>query len=252
MPQSVAREKNPVKLSGSVQGKLSLYALAASAVGVQMLALTPTTEAEIVYTGAHQAIGRNETYSFDVNHDGRRDFTIINEFGRGSCYEGFRLMVTPDAGGAVACHASSRQELVTLFKKGDAIEKGEGFWPLRASMAVRFDLCGGTFSYGAWFNVVDGYLGFNFNIDGQLHYGWARFNVINKGKFRTVALLTGYAYETDPDTPIIAGDTGGAADEEGSREPMIGIPQPQAQPAAMLGALALGAPGLELWRRENS
>ena len=38
-----------------------LYALAAGAAGVQLLALAPPAEAEIVYTGAHQAIGRNQT-----------------------------------------------------------------------------------------------------------------------------------------------------------------------------------------------
>jgi len=43
---------------------------------------------------------------------------------------------------------------------------------------------------------------------GKLHYGWARLNVTikNKGGVPEITgLLTGYAYETIPNKPIIAG-----------------------------------------------
>jgi hypothetical protein len=113
-------------------------------------------------------------------------------------------------------------------------------------MAVGFEISGQYGAYGYWFNVRDGYIGLSFKIDGQIHYGWARFNVLTKSQgFRILAILTGYAYETQPDTPIIAGDTGSAADEEGQSGPMSGFPQP----AATLAALSLGAPGLAIWRR---
>jgi hypothetical protein len=245
------RERQPARLSGSLQRNLSLYALAAGAAGVQLLALAQPSEAEVMYTSAHRVIGRNQVFSFDLNHDGINDFTIINLFGLGSCYEGFWLGIRPDAGGAIAYSRSNRGlDLATLFRKGAAIGIGEHFDPTGAIMANRFKYFDRIFSYGAWFNVRDGYLGLSFRIDGQVHYGWARLNVLSNARFRIVAILTGYAYETQPDTPIIAGDTGGAADEEGVVEPMIGVPQRQdAQPVAALGALALGSAGLAIWRR---
>jgi hypothetical protein len=63
------------------------------------------------------------------------------------------------------------------------------------------------------------------------------------------AVLTGYAYETIPGKAIVAGQTKGTDDiSEGPDAALIpNSPQP-----AVLGALALGAPGLSIWRREQS
>ena len=246
MPQSVAREKNPAKLSGSVQGKLSLYAMAAGAAGVQILALTPPSEAEIVYTAAHVVIGRNQGVVLDINHDGISDFTIHNRFRVPRSYS-MRLKIAPDHNAAVMRSSSAAAELA----KGSVIGLGKGFWPLPQAMAARWGGYGGDdYSYGKWFNVKDGYLGLNLNIEGKVYYGWARLNVRSNRGFRLVATLTGYAYETEAGKPIIAGDTGGAADSEGMAEPMT-LPQAQGQTVAALGALALGAPGLDSWRRED-
>ncbi len=47
-----------------------------------------------------------------------------------------------------------------------------------------------------------------FQIKGKTHYGWARLSVsLNFDKFD--AFLTGYAYETVANKPIIAGKTKG-------------------------------------------
>jgi hypothetical protein len=50
----------------------------------------------------------------------------------------------------------------------------------------------------------DRYLGFEFAINGEIHYGWARLNV----RAQAIAAITGYAYEIIPNKPIIAGDEG--------------------------------------------
>lgn len=60
------------------------------------------------------------------------------------------------------------------------------------------------------------------------------------------ASLTGYAYETTPNTPILAGQTSGTNSAD-LREQMI----PPAVPRAGLGLLAQGATGLAIWRRED-
>jgi len=249
MARHAGRSRKPAKISAAMQHKLSLYALAAGAAGVQFLALTPPSEAEIVYTAAHVVIGRNQSIVLDINHDGISDFTIHNRFRIPSSYS-MQLRIAPDHTGAVmrSIFSSAAAELA----KGLVIGLGKGFWPLPQAMAARWGGYGGDdYSYGKWFNVKDGYLGLNLNIDGKVYYGWARLNVRSNRGFRIVATLTGYAYETEAGKAIIAGDTGGAADSEGIAEPMM-LPQPQSQPVAALGALALGAPGLEIWRREDS
>jgi hypothetical protein len=249
MPRSADREKQTASLASAINHNLSLYALAAGAAGVQLLALAQPSEAEVVYTSAHVVLGRDQLSSIDLNHDGINDFTIYNRYSRSSySYKAFQLRVTADRGGAIAYGAQDIfGDLATLFIKGDKIGTRAKFDSRRVIMALRYITGGG---YGAWFNVKNGYLGLRFKINGQIHYGWARLNVQSNQRFRIVATLTGYAYETQPDTPIIAGDTGGAADEEGLAEPMSQVPQGQGvTPSATLAALSLGAPGLAIWRR---
>jgi len=50
-----------------------MYALAASAAGVSLLALAQSSEAKVAYTKVHQVIGTNGIYSLDLNHDGIRN-----------------------------------------------------------------------------------------------------------------------------------------------------------------------------------
>jgi hypothetical protein len=55
-------------------------------------------------------------------------------------------------------------------------------------------------------------LGLKFVVHGKVHYGWARLS-ITLGHHRQYddvsGTLTGYAYETVPNKPIIAGQTKG-------------------------------------------
>jgi hypothetical protein len=106
---------------------------------------------------------------------------------------------------------------------------------------------------GPWTNngkpVKDRYLGLKFNIDKKIHFGWARLNVVFNGYTGFIATLTGYAYETIPNKSIIAGQTKGP-DDTTIEEPHGSLTAPSPQ-SASLGALALGAPGLSVWRREE-
>jgi hypothetical protein len=105
--------------------------------------------------------------------------------------------------------------------------------------------------YGPWMNggkgVKNRYLGIKFQINGQFHFGWARITVTpTKTGFYTT--LTGYAYETIPNKPIIAGATKGP-DEDDQLAP-ASLKTHTGEPTS-LGLLALGAPGLSIWRREE-
>jgi hypothetical protein len=258
MVPSVQRVKHPAKLPATLQRSLSLYAVAASAAGVQLLALTQPSEAEVVYTPAHTFIGRNQSFSFDLNHDGVNDFTITNNYKRsGSTYTGCHLDVTANAGGEIRWEPNTENEnLAAVFQKGQTIGFTEQLGRQTAIMEAIYFLCGTAYyTSGFWRKLNNHYLGLAFKIDGQIHFGWARLDVQTTG-LRIQTLLTGYAYETQPNTPIIAGDTGGSL--EADREPQSELKtEPQAtetsrlqqpRPAASLGALSLGAPGLPMWR----
>jgi hypothetical protein len=102
--------------------------------------------------------------------------------------------------------------------------------------------------------VRDRYLGLKFSIRGETHYGWLRISVQipNSKKNGFNAFITGYAYETEANTAIIAGQETGAVEASSSMQP--GSPQPSSsQPAqASLGMLARGAEGIAIWRREEN
>lgn len=60
-------QRKPSAVSESIQAKLNMYALAASAAGVGALALAPAAQAEIVYTPTQQLIGKNGVYNLGLN-----------------------------------------------------------------------------------------------------------------------------------------------------------------------------------------
>jgi hypothetical protein len=93
---------------------------------------------------------------------------------------------------------------------------------------------------------LQAYLGLKFTIQGKIHFGWARVKVDTLQRPFS-AILTGYAYETIPGKAIIAGATKGPDDAE----PAAALNTPTPEPA-MLGTLAMGAPGLSIWRRRET
>jgi hypothetical protein len=225
------RPRNPCKLPPSIQARLNMYALAAGAAGVGVLASAQPSEARIVYTKAHQVIGANGIYNLDLNHDGTIDFLIL-ETGYPT-FNGTRasntLLAKEALGNAVEGRiGSSGRHLAAALKRGARIGPGKHF--IRGggngeTMVATWesDLGGGP--AGQWLNVTNRYLGLKFKVDGKTHYGWARLTVQLTGNFLINATLTGFAYETVPGKSIRAGQTVGEAGDT----------------TASLGSLALGA-----------
>jgi hypothetical protein len=101
--------RKTANLSEAVHQQLNAYALAASATGVTLLALSQPSDAKIVYTPVHKIIGKNTSYQLDLNRDGITDFTIknshcsYNQSDRTSCQiDSWNLLsVTPAGNNAV-------------------------------------------------------------------------------------------------------------------------------------------------------
>jgi hypothetical protein len=225
-------------LNLKLEKSLTAYMLAAGAAGVSLLA-AQTAEAKIVYTPANISIGSRSVVPLDLTNDGVAEFVISNwQYDQVS-----HLSII---------HRQPSNEVISLVQApGPAADLPLGvqigpnrFFEGVGSMATFGSQSGIIFfSGGPWKDAHNRYLGLKFVVSGETHYGWARMTVS-----RTVVTLTGYAYETVPNKPILAGQMSGS--EVASTVDPKEILTP-ARPSATLGALALGFDSLEIWRREE-
>jgi len=245
--------KTPARLSDSLHHQLNMYALAASAAGVGMLALAQPAEAKIIYTPAHTKVV--PALPVDLNHDGIVDF-YLNTFGRDytqglsacqywwSSFSGNIFCSFYRGTNAIRTIEDSKgRSFGAALRYGEKIQRGEQFAKSGALLGkvTRGLCCSSTTWAGPWLNGGRGvkrrYLGLKFKIKGRFHFGWARMTVTTT-RSNFTATLTGYAYETVANKPIIAGKTKG---------PDVITVQP-----ASLGHLAAGASAIPAWRRSES
>jgi hypothetical protein len=268
--------RTPTPLSPRLNKRLTSYVTAASAAGVGMLAGAQRADAEVVYTPANTPILINTPVALDLNNDGTTDFELSNNYLAGlakSCticsfFEHASLKVSPaQAGNAIwaitsASHHSSQARRKNKKKAKNLIEPVAApvFWgvimghgrPVETTPLV-MDSQNDRFSYsdhyssnsiGAWGkgrHFAGSYLGLKFTVGSEVHYGWARVEVHASGLTIT-ATLTGYAYETVANRPIITGLTHGTFDMSGEMDPAALQQAPVSTPGT-LGQLALGAAG---------
>jgi len=162
-----SRPRTPANLSESIHRQLNMYALAASAAGVGLLALTQSAEAKIIYTPAHRVIGKNGSYPLALNHK-LTDFNIVNS----NCTQGSRcnsdtyaqLTVAeasfPWAGNAVL-GTNGSQYLAAALKAGAHISGARRFIRGAAMVSQCRGICNfshsGTRTVGPWRNVTNRY-----------------------------------------------------------------------------------------------
>ena len=246
MKPSAQPPRTPSRLSDSVHHQLNMYALAASAAGVGVLAQAKPAEAKIVYTPAHKQIVLNHPLLLDVNHDGKTDFTFswIHFFAcggyKGSCpgsllqvLERFDNRFYGPPQGVVASSKGSWPGWPAALRAGARVGVPGQRFGASSEMAALTYRSFRHFYFGPWETPAvekNHYLGFKFLIGGKYHYGWARIAFDDP----VDAILTGYAYETVANKPIVTGKTKG---------PDVITVQP-----ASLGHLARGAPAISGWR----
>jgi hypothetical protein len=250
------RPRKTANLSDSIHQQLSMYALAASAAGVGTLCFAKPAEARIVYTPAHVAIKVNGgLFQFDLNHDGTPDFGLSNKWysnGEGD-YRTLKVLPSQPANeiwmsNGNACRSFRTSSAAAAVPKGKSIGPKRDFQHngIGALMALALK----TGSCGEWFGKTNfqAYLGLKFTIKGKIHFGWARVKVDTlQTQQKFSATVTGYAYETIPGKAIVAG----ATKVPDGAEPTAALSSHTPEPVT-LGTLALGAPGLLIWRRDES
>lgn len=216
-------------LTETLHRSLNSYVLAAGAAGVSLLALAEPSAAEIIYTKTHHLIGKNGSYNLEFTNDGTTDLTIRNKYYHncstifGSCTTNASLAAILPGANEVVYNVYG----AIAMKPGMLIGANDSFKGATEKMAYGNPRL--AFPSGSWINVSNRYLGVKFSINGEAHCGWARLSVQIQLPVTITTILTGYAYETTPNKPIIAGQTKGTDDAE------------SADGAAMtLGRLALG------------
>jgi hypothetical protein len=233
--------------SESFHRQLNAYALAAGAAGVSLLALAQPCEARII----HRQIG---VKLFGINH---YEFNPANQSAAPFLFSGSFINQTYGWWNRVWMVPRAASAGVLLAKNGFDAD-------LRLSVVVGGDRVFGEgvssgllFTYGPYgggtlkhhrgnfsFNQT-AYVGFKFSIAGKEHFGWLRLKITIHpfpGEKQTTVHIRDYAYETVPGKSIRTGQTEEAADSD----EISGNPR-----SASLGALALGASGIPLWRRQE-
>jgi len=259
-----AFQKRSEPLFESMQRRWKGYGIAASATGVSVLALSSAAAAEIVFMPANVTIGRNGSYSLDLNHDGIADFILFEQVHRAGGSLGASAQVLWArglSGNQVKCLYSF---CLSTFLNAAALRQGVDIgpenrpygWAAGAIMAQEEGRNSGTYVVGVWRHISDHYLGLKFKINGETHFGWARMSVSFHGgtdqqQRMFHATLTGYAYETVPNKAVEAGqesDHDAASAAQPNAKPSF---TPAVRNMPTLGLLALGSNALVAWRRDD-
>jgi len=210
---------------------LSAYAASASC----FLLIQQKVDAQVVYMDIDPDSILDEKYDFaelDMDNNGSGDFQFLNNSGTfyTLSFGTYRLVEEILVGPAIAENYIAGISFYFntgydyfIFHYPYAFTSGElisnalqwqnnniQFLALR-TYCEDGGLCGGGF-YAYWDNpdlpessVLDHYLGVRFIDDaGQNHYGWIRCDVKDEGR---TLVIKDYAYELQPDHPIVAGST---------------------------------------------
>jgi hypothetical protein len=248
------------------QRRLGAYAISAAAAGVAILACSVNAEAAPICRSSSVELFQQ---SAPLNPAGLRiaPFELADTFNNVSSIpgdagnRGFFTPNTPSASALLATnHFPANVAAGTSIGPGRSFGKGREY--------------GLLFTYGPLYGggtkkkhrgnfdfSQDNFFGFKFSISGQPHYGWVRLKVTfgyALDGIGTKVHLLDYGYESDPNTPILAGscsqnDSVGQKldlrNKEVSDQAAVIKATTRAAFPASLGLLATGASGLSIWRR---
>lgn len=231
----------PPERRNHLEKRILAYALGLAGVA----AVSSPANASIVFTKTNISI-TDGTIPMDLNSDGVVDFLIRDVLVGSSSLYYQKLTVIGAVGAKVIGQKIFNQPSAWAAPLNWSIgsNSSKGFVDVngQAGAFMADSFCSfSCFPKGPWKNKTNRFLGLEFNINGEVHYGWARLTVKNGSRNITVT-LTGYAYETTPNKSILAGDKGPT---EETRKMESGPTGPT------LGLLSFGASALPVWRRST-
>jgi len=224
-----------VQLDEGLGKRLRSYALAATAAGVGALGTPLGADASIIYAPVDIPIVPDQSVQFSLTNNGLNILSISNG-GHVYCFSA-TCGIFMTLGGLGASEAAGLvttrigfYTFVASLQQGAVIGPADHFTHKANMGSFTSGQC-----FGPWACGRVGFLGARLNIDGKTHYGWVSLGVaaVPGGPLSPPGYggeITGYAYQTNPNQSIVAGET----------------PEP-----GTLGLLALGSLGLALWRRRN-
>jgi hypothetical protein len=195
-----------------LQNKLSRYTAAAAAV-----VAASGANAQIVYTDPTDLTVDDDADAngfsavpLDLNNDLTVDFIVAS---RDTTVTGSRIRFTVAApygtASAIAGETPSAYDYALALTSGDMIDNMLNWIAATNTMAYNVDSAN---PYNEnWNGVTDKYLGLQFTVGGNTHYGWARLDVQAIGDVFT---LKDYAYNSTADQGIEAGQTAGLLMEQ--------------------------------------
>ena len=202
-----SRPRQKAQINSRLGKSLAAYMVAAAA-GVGMLALAAPAQAKVVYTPDDQQVPPNVGLSLDLNHDGIADFIFSNFYSSTSSTLALSIGPVNPANEIFSTGSNRLSVFAAALPAGVVIGANDKFKKRRGEgMANGLDL--NSTCQGPWIHAHNQYLGLKFIIKGEIHFGWARLNVNCVYPHAINALLTGYAYETIANAPIVAGETKG-------------------------------------------
>ncbi len=194
-----------------------------------------TATAEVIYTDIDPDLilsGPSDIYFMDINNNGSDELRICNFSGIYYNYTNFSFrskhviflsVLEPSVSVAGLQHwtyYSGKAYYASALEAGNLIDENER-WYNASEGNDEFRMAALTFTnIGAgtgidscnncyWYSeskpeTVNGFLAVKFKIGVDVHYGWIRCDVLDEGR---TLIIKDYAFEDEPDNPIVAGDT---------------------------------------------
>ena len=184
----------------TLNNKLKSY----SALAGSMALMGSQADAQIIYTDINPdstTTLAGSYFNLDLDNGGVFDFAFNLNVGSYSSYTSQQVAVTPAGSNGVAGDTVGAYVYPFAFNSGDTIKSTLQFnFGSSQSMASYF---GSGSSYGNFLGQTDKFIGLQFYIGAQLHYGWARFDVDATASQFTIK---DYAYNSTPNAYILAGE----------------------------------------------
>ncbi len=173
--------------------------------GALTVAIAGVSEAtgQIIYTDIADTVVDDALFSFDLDGDMVNDFTVLNTGAINVAIPGSTYPGAYNGNGIIGSSSYGGNYLYPFaLSSGNNISAGGTMWNTQSDFQtmnwnscnyVNSNWCGG---------IVDGYLGLQFDIGGNTHYGWVRIDMPADGTTMTVK---DFAYNSTAGASILAG-----------------------------------------------